>query len=533
VNWKQLAKAVVDEVKTWANERFADLDKVRALVAAEVREVRDAQGALAKEHATLARDFSRHAAAPAPTATVDGAAITAAVAGWFERNPPPVPKDGTSVKVEDLEPFLQAGLAKWQLEFERNASGVLQRFLEKLRQPKDGEPGKDATPEQIRAAVDAYLAAHPLPELDGAAIAEEMRELAVATTAKWLENHPPAKGEPGPAPSPEAVAAAVAAYLEAHPPRKGDPGEPGPGPTASDVEEGLARWLEAHPIRVPVDGKDASAEQVRAAVDAFMGEHPLPELDAATVTAACLEEVRHAAAAWLKKNPPPGPTPEAIRAAVEAYVKENPPPARGPTPEELAPLVDAWLKAHPPAAGRPGDKGDPGGPPSVEAVAAAVEAYVREHPPAPGKPGDAGKSVTLEEVRPLFDAAFAQWALEFERHASALFEKAVDRIAKPKDGRDGLTVENLGLELEEDGRTLRFVLADGERRHVAAVKLAIPLDRGVFKDNARYERGDVVTFGGSMWIAQKDEPQGRPGNAPDWRLAVKHGRDAKPPRPSP
>jgi integrin beta 3 len=42
-----------------------------------------------------------------------------------------------------------------------------------------------------------------------------------------------------------------------------------------------------------------------------------------------------------------------------------------------------------------------------------------------------------------------------------------------------------------------------------------------------YERGDVVTWGGSIFIAQR-KPTGKPGD-PDsgWRLAVKHGRDGK------
>jgi hypothetical protein len=473
VNWKQLAKAVVDEVKTWANERFADLDKVRALVAAEVRELADAHGNLAKDHATLARDFARHAAAPAPTATVDGAAVTAAVAGWFERNPPPTPKDGSSVKVEDLEPFLQAGLAKWQLEFERNASGVLQRFLEKLKQPADGKPGKDASPEQIRAAVDAFMAEHPLPELDADAITASALDVVRATAAEWLEKHPAAKGDAGPPPSPEAIAAAVAAHLEAHPPAAGKDGAPGPGPTAADVGAAVARYLEAHPIRDGVDGKDGT-----------------PGMDG-----------------------PPGPAGrDGVDGKDGAPGQDGAPGRDGVDGKDGAPGERG-------ADGAPGRDGEPG-PAGTDGRDGAAGKD--------GAPGVDGKSVTLEEVRPLFDAAFAQWALEFERRAAAAFEKAVDRIAPPKDGRDGLTVENLGLELEEDGRTLRFVLADGERRHVAAVKLAIPLDRGVFKDGQRYERGDVVTFGGSMWIAQKDAPTGRPGSSVDWRLAVKHGRDAKP-----
>lgn len=464
MNWKQLAKAVVDEVKKWADERFADVAKVKLLVAAETREANDATvariAALQGPVDELGRKVRELAGRPAPLATVDGGVVTQAVSAWFEKNPPPVPKDGASVKVEDLEPYLQAGLAKWQLEFERNASGVLQRFLDKLRQPKDGEPGKDASPEGIAAAVTAWFKSNtPLP------IPAEALELSLRdAVAAYLKANPPPAGKDAEPPSPAAVGAAVAEYLGAHPPAV-TKGDPGPGPTAAAVGDAVARYLEAHPIRVPADGKAVTAEDVRAAVDSFMAEHPLPQLDAAVVTAACLEEVRAAAAAWLRKNPPPGPAAEAIHAAVDAYCKANPPPARGPTPDEVAPL---------------------------------------------------------------FAKAFAEWALDFERRAAGVFERAIGRIEKPKDGRDGLNVDNFAAELEPGTRNLRLVLADGERRRTATCKLVgLPLDRGVFKDNEPYELGDGVTFGGSFWLAQKDEPKGRPGQTADWRLAVKHGRDAK------
>lgn len=408
MNWKQLVKAVVDEVKKWASDRFAELGQVKALIEATARELRDAQGALAREHATLARDFQRHAAAPPPPAIVDATAVTAAVAAWFAANPPPIPKDGTSVTVEDLEPYLQAGLAKWQLEFERNASGVLQRFLEKLRQPKDGDPGKDATPDQVAAAVAAFL-----------------------------RENPPQVAAPSPAAVSAELAAIVRAHLDEHPPAPGQAGDPGRAPTEAEIAAAVARHLEAHPI------EPAAVES--AAIARAVAEH---------------------LQAWPIQKP-----------SLE--------------PGDLEELVAAYLAAHPPAAGKD------------------------------------GVSVTVADVQPLFDVAFGQWALDFERRAADIFERAVERIAKPKDGRDGLEVTNLGVELGDDGRTLRFVLADGERRHVATCRLPIPLDQGVFKDGAAYERGDLVTFGGSMWIAQKDAPEGRPGTSAHWRLAVKHGRDAK------
>jgi integrin beta 3 len=53
------------------------------------------------------------------------------------------------------------------------------------------------------------------------------------------------------------------------------------------------------------------------------------------------------------------------------------------------------------------------------------------------------------------------------------------------------------------------------------------IDRGVYRADESYQRGDGVTWAGSFWIAQKDT-SAKP-DAPDggWRLAVKRGRDGK------
>lgn len=45
-----------------------------------------------------------------------------------------------------------------------------------------------------------------------------------------------------------------------------------------------------------------------------------------------------------------------------------------------------------------------------------------------------------------------------------------------------------------------------------------------------YKRGSVVCFGGSSWIAGRDEPRGQPGSSDDWLLMAKRGSDGKNPR---
>ena len=104
-----------------------------------------------------------------------------------------------------------------------------------------------------------------------------------------------------------------------------------------------------------------------------------------------------------------------------------------------------------------------------------------------------------------------------------------ERGADGKDGRDGidgLSIEDLSAEFDGE-RTLTLRFARGEIVKEIPVNLAIPIDRGVYKAGSLYERGDAVSFGGSLWIAQKQTDE-KPGNGEGaWRLSVKHGRDGR------
>lgn len=50
---------------------------------------------------------------------------------------------------------------------------------------------------------------------------------------------------------------------------------------------------------------------------------------------------------------------------------------------------------------------------------------------------------------------------------------------------------------------------------------------GVFQGASTYNRGDLVTSGGSMWHSNVDGNRSKPGTGTSWQLAVKAGRDAK------
>lgn len=67
-------------------------------------------------------------------------------------------------------------------------------------------------------------------------------------------------------------------------------------------------------------------------------------------------------------------------------------------------------------------------------------------------------------------------------------------------------------------------LSDGkESAHV--IKLTHPIDRGVWREENGYKKGDGVSFGGSWFIAQVDDPTDKPEMSEQWRLSVKRGRD--------
>ncbi len=226
--------------------------------------------------------------------------------------------------------------------------------------------------------------------------------------------------------------------------------------------------IEARPT--PQDGKSVTVEDVRPLVEDFLRAWPVPK-DGTSVTV------------------------EDCWPAIETYLKTIPVPKDGTSVslEDVLPHVDEFLQGL----------------------------------PVP-KDGENGTSVSLDDARKMWSDAYASqqaaWALDFERRAQDVLQRAVERIPKPRDGNDGLAVED--FEFTMDGRTATVMLMrGGEVLKTASWRTAQILDAGVYRDGALYEKGDAVSFGGSLWIAQKDAPQGKPGTSPDWRLAVKKGRD--------
>jgi integrin beta 3 len=93
-------------------------------------------------------------------------------------------------------------------------------------------------------------------------------------------------------------------------------------------------------------------------------------------------------------------------------------------------------------------------------------------------------------------------------------------------GQDGLGFDDLSV--EHDGeRTVILRFARGDQAKEFPVVFPVPIYRDVYRPEKSYVRGDVVTFGGSMWhcnAATEDKPGD--GSAA-WTLAAKRGRDGR------
>lgn len=94
-------------------------------------------------------------------------------------------------------------------------------------------------------------------------------------------------------------------------------------------------------------------------------------------------------------------------------------------------------------------------------------------------------------------------------------------------GVDGFSLDDFECELVEE-RTIELRFVRGDSVITKRLTIPYPVDRGVYRAATEYAKGDCVTFGGSLWMAQRDtavKPQSEGDDS--WRLAVKCGRDGR------
>lgn len=222
-------------------------------------------------------------------------------------------------------------------------------------------------------------------------------------------------------------------------------------------------------------------------------------------------------------------TAEDVRPMIAEMVEALPKPQDGKsvTLEDVRPLIDEAVKAIPvPKDGKSA---------SIDDVLPAITEKIEEkwaempkpEPGAQGEKGEAGKDALELEIQPSAD-----FQKTYPRGTYALHKGGLIKSYMQTNGEKGWETVLNGVacvDFEQvDERTVKMacVMTDGTRKE-SDFDVPAVIDRGVFREETKYLKGDGCTFGGSYWIAQKSSPEGKPGQSDDWRLAVKKGRDAR------
>lgn len=263
---------------------------------------------------------------------------------------------------------------------------------------------------------------------------------------------------------------------------------------------------------------------------------------------------------------------EALSAVMADVVQEQVQAAIQPLQERIA-----LLEARQPEKGDPGENGKPGrdGENGKDADPALTRTLIDDVVAAAmaslPKPQD-GKSISLEDVRPLVDECVAKGISAIavpkdgrdgvgvagaiidrsgnlvltlsdgttrdlggvvgkDADQAALIQAIEEKIAaipKPKDGRDGFSLEDFDAEVMNDERTVLLSFASGDFSYKVELCFPVMLYRGVFSAEREYDRGDTVTWAGSLWHCEADKTAEKPGDGSKaWTLAAKRGRDGR------
>ena len=392
---------------------------------------------------------------------------------------------------------------------ERATAPLLERIAQlEAREPL---PGKDVDIAELANMINRAVAAIEIPTAQPARDGKDvdMTEVRSLVLAAVADLPPP---QPGKDADPELVRSLVAEAVAAIDVPEAQPGK---DVDMNEVRALILASVEELPPAQP--GKDADPELVRALVAEAVASVEIPEgkpgknVDLEQVRAL----VQSAVDALPAAQPGRDADPELMRSLVIDAVAaiELPQPRDGKDADRAAVkmLVDEAVAALPPPA-------------PVESLTGPVAALIRD---------EVVRSVAdaVAAIPPAKDGVGAAGAV-IDRNGSLVLTLSDGKMVDlgrvdGKDGLDGTSPEDMAVELLPDGRTVRFVFAKGEKEYAFHVPFPVVLDRGVFKEGTAYEHGDAVTFGGSLWIAQRATGEKPEGNNTGWRLAVKKGRDGR------
>ncbi|MGB3044546.1 MAG: hypothetical protein WBB98_15305 [Xanthobacteraceae bacterium] len=360
--------------------------------------------------------------------------------------------------------------------------------LEALPVPRDG---KDADPELIKQLVDEAVAALPPAPAGKDADPEVVRQMVAEAVAALPVPKDGIDGRDGVAGAPgrdgndadpvtaEQVEAAVIAHLEANPPPAGKDADPiDPDMVRSMVAEIVEPVVAAIPQ--PRDGKDAEPELIKQMVAEAVAELP-PAKDGRDAEPIDLDEVR-----------------SMVVEIVEPVLAAIPVPQDGKSViiDDVRPIIE-------------------------DAVARAVAALPKAKDGEPGKDGVGVAGAVIDRDGSL--------VVTLSNGDTRQLGPVVGRDGEPgKPGHDGFALKGFEVELMEDGRTILMKFDDGGPFSYTR-ELGVPamIYRGVYREGV-YQKGDTVTFGGSLWHSNKDGNTEKPDTGSGaWTLAAKRGRDGK------
>lgn len=159
---------------------------------------------------------------------------------------------------------------------------------------------------------------------------------------------------------------------------------------------------------------------------------------------------------------------------------------------------------------------------TMEMVRGTVDAAIARLPEArQGKDGEPGKSVTLVDLQPIIETAAERAGMQAYRDAQARLDRAIENLPKPKDGN---STED--FDVAQKGRQFTIAMKIGGQVMTREFRLDVPMYQGVWRSGQAYEKADIVTYGGSGFIALEATAE-KPETSKHWALFVKRGRDGK------
>ena len=172
----------------------------------------------------------------------------------------------------------------------------------------------------------------------------------------------------------------------------------------------------------------------------------------------------------------------------------------------------AELEAREPQQGPPGEKGEPG------------ERGEKGEDGQHGRDGIDGK-----DAAGIVDVVKDSGELVLTLADGRLVRTGIRDGEKGADGRDGFSLDDFDC-VPIDERTIKMEFVRGETKHSYELQFPVVVYRGVYKEGEAYERGDTVTWGGSLWHC--DTPTKEKPGTESWTLAAKKGRDGKDAKPN-